>query len=102
MSPDYESHPVTLADHLAAETEGERTPAQVDPLEHAEQLLSQRRIDRVMRMTALGFAQLTDPEKRNYRRWARHLATVLGEKADMFERNSPPELELPTFLRASR
>lgn len=53
-----------------------------------------------MRMTAVGFGRLSDVEKRNYARWAKHLARVFAEKASMFERNSKPEPETPAYLRA--
>jgi len=89
-----------LRQHLESETEGDRTPAQSDPLAKAEQLLNERRFERVMRMTALGFAKLTPVEKRNYARWAKHLAQVFAEKASMFHRHIGQEPELPEFLRA--
>jgi hypothetical protein len=100
MSTEYTMASVTLRDHIDAETEGDRSPIQVDPLAIAEQQLDEARWMKVMRMTARRFGELNPVERRNYARWARHLAKVLGEKADMFERNSTPEPELPAALQA--
>lgn len=91
---------IPISEHIAMETEGELSPAQADPVAHAEQLLDEARFKRVMRMTAIGFGRLSDVEKRNYARWAKHLARVFAEKASMFERNCRPEPETPAFLRA--
>jgi histone H3/H4 len=98
MSADYTLKPVTLADHLAEETAGSRTPAQ-DPLAEAEELLEEARFQRVMRMTAVRFVKLSPAEKRNYRRWAAHFARVFAEKAALFERHAPADIDLPTFLQ---
>lgn len=68
------------------------------PVTHAEQLLEERRFEKVMRMTALAFGRLSPVEKRNYTRWAKHLARVFGEKAKLFEHNSKPEPEVPAAL----
>ncbi len=70
------------------------------PVTKAEQLLEERRFERVMRMTAQAFGRLSPVEKRNYARWAKHLAKVFGEKAAQFERNCRPEPELPAPLKA--
>lgn len=78
----------------AIETEEDRV------LERAEQLLEERRFEKVMRMTPLAFGRLSPVEKRNYTRWAKHLAQVFSEKAGIFERNSTPEPETPAFLQA--
>jgi hypothetical protein len=86
--------PQFLAELVDMEDEGKC------PVLAAEQLLQERRFEKVMRMTALGFGQLSPAEKRNYARWAKHLAKVFAEKAAMFERNSRPEPELPEALRA--
>lgn len=64
----------------------------------AEQLLEERRFEKVMRMTARAFGQLSPAEKRNYTRWAKHLARVFTEKAKLFEHNSKPEPEVPEAL----
>jgi hypothetical protein len=87
--------PQFLAELVAMEDEGKACPVLA-----AEQLLEERRFEKVMRMTALGFGRLSPAEKRNYARWAKHLAKVFAEKAAMFERNSRPEPELPEALRA--
>lgn len=71
-----------------------------EPIDKAEALLEHRRFELVMRMTARGFGRLSDVEKRNYARWAKHLARVFAEKASMFERNSKPEPETPAYLQA--
>jgi hypothetical protein len=84
----------SVADHLEMETEEERVQAL--PFE----LLEERRFELVMRMTVLRFGELSQVERRNYTRWAKHFAKVFGEKASMFERNSTPELELPADLQA--
>lgn len=81
-----------LARWLAEENAG--------PPSFAEQLLEERRFEKVMRMTATAFGKLSDVERRNYARWAKHLARVFAEKAAQFERNSKPEPEAPAFLRA--
>jgi hypothetical protein len=53
----------------AIETEEERV------LERAEQLLEERRFEKVMRMTAARLRKLSHAvEKRNFTRWAKHLA----------------------------
>jgi hypothetical protein len=68
------------------------------PPSFAEQLLEERRFEKVMRMTARAFGSLSDVEKRNYTRWAKHLARVFAEKASMFELNSKREPEVPAAL----
>src|SRR5262245_47853622 len=68
------------------------------PVTFAEQLLDERRFEKVMRMTALAFGRLSPAEKRNYTRWAKHLAKVFAEKAAQFDRNSTAEPEVPAFL----
>lgn len=72
------------------------------PLSHAEQLLDGARFAKVMRMTAARFAKLPQVERRNYARWAKHLADVFAEKARLFARNTSAEPELPESLRATR
>jgi hypothetical protein len=76
------------------ETEEERV------LDRAEQLLEERRFEKVMRMTPQAFGRLSPVEKRNFTRWAKHLARVFSEKAAVFERNSTPEPEAPAYLQA--
>lgn len=87
--------PKFLAELVEMEDEGK-----VCPVAKAEQVLEERRFEKVMRMTALGFAKLSPAEKRNYARWAKHFAKVFGEKASQFERNCRPEPELPPALKA--
>lgn len=91
---------IPLSEHIAMETEGELTPAQADPISHAEHLLEEARFKRVMRMTAIGFGRLSDVEKRNYTRWAKHFAGVFAEQAARFERNAPGDIEVPAYLQA--
>lgn len=86
--------PEQLRQHLEAETEEDRV------LSQAAEQLDNARIAKVMRMTALGFKDLSPVEKRNYARWAKHFAKVFQEKASLFERNSTPEPELPRPLQA--
>jgi hypothetical protein len=68
-------------------------------LDRAELALNEARFMKVMRMTPQRFGLLDNAEKRNYRRWAKHLQKVFEEKASMIERNCPPELDVPTFLQ---
>jgi hypothetical protein len=70
------------------------------PLDRAEQLLDDARFKRVMRMTPSLFAKLSQSERRNFVRWAKHFRDVFTEKARLFERNTKPEPELPADLRA--
>lgn len=69
-------------------------------LDAATEKLDEARWQKVMRMTPLAFAKLSPVERRNYARWAKNFARVMGEKAAMFERNSTPEPELPADLQA--
>jgi exonuclease I len=85
-------HEALLQEHLAMETEGERV--QMLPF----QLLEDRRFELVMRMTARRFGELSPVEKRNYCRWAEHFRDVFAEKARLFERHTPADIDLPTFL----
>jgi hypothetical protein len=78
----------------------ELTAEQERSLAHADHLLTQRRIQKVLAMTVLRFAELDQVERRNYARWARHFATVFEEKANLFSRNSTPDPEIPAALRA--
>lgn len=91
---------IPLSEHIAMETEGELSPAQANSLAAAEQQLDEARWMKVMRMTARRFGELDAVERRNYTRWAKHLARVLNEKAAMFERNTPAELDIPPYLQA--
>lgn len=70
-----------------------------EPLALAEQLLEEARFARVMRMTAQRFVLLSPAEKRNHLRWADHFAQIFNEKAALFRRNTPADIELPEFLR---
>lgn len=70
------------------------------PLERTEELLEHRRLQLLLRMNARRFAELTQTEKRNYRRWAEHFERVFSEKANLIRRNSPPDIDTPAFLRA--
>jgi hypothetical protein len=99
MTTDYTLTPVTLRDHIDAETQGDRSPIQVDPIAIAEAQMDEAWFLKVMRMTAVRFARLDAHEKRMYAQRARQLAKVFGEKADMMERNSRPGPEAPEFLR---
>jgi hypothetical protein len=71
-----------------------------EPVLIAEQLLEERRFQLVLRMTAQRFAKLSRAEKRNYVRWADHFERVFAEKHSLFKRNTPADIELPTFLQA--
>lgn len=70
------------------------------PLTRAEVLLEARRFELVMRMTANRFAKLSQVERRNFARWAKHFAEVFAEKARLFARNTTAEPETPADLRA--
>jgi hypothetical protein len=87
--------PKFLAELVDMEDEGKACPVRA-----AEQLLEERRFEKVMRMTPQAFGRLSPVEKRNFTRWAKHLARVFSEKAAVFERNSTPEPEAPAYLQA--
>lgn len=70
-----------------------------EPIAKAEQLLERRRFELVMRMTAQRFAKLSPTEKRNYRSWAEHFESVFSEKANLFRRNTPADVDTPTYLQ---
>lgn len=73
-----------------------------EPMAQAEQLLEHRRFQLVLSMTAQRFVKLSRTEKRNYVRWADHFMRVFSEKAALFKRNTPADLELPDFLRQAQ
>jgi hypothetical protein len=102
MKPDpiFKNHGSSIDPQFLAELVDMEDEGKACPVLAAEQLLEERRFEKVMRMTAQAFGRLSPVEKRNYARWAKHLAKVFGEKASLFERNSRPEPELPDPLRA--
>lgn len=70
------------------------------PVSHAEQLLEHRRITLIQRMTASRFMELDAVERRNFSRWAEHLAKSFSEKASLFRRHAGPDPQAPRFLQA--